>query len=278
MVHTSLLKLRIFWIDMKRFLLIGWIILSCVFSASAQYTYGTTGLLHAPSADMQQDKTFMFGGSYLPPHATPSAWNYDTWNYYINITFFPWLEVGYTCTLFSAEWLGVDKYGYSGFTNQDRSFHGRLRLWKEGWWKPWTPQIVVGGNDVLHGSANGGDIGVVEGNANNGNAFFQRYYVALTKHLSWYGKWGMHAAYVYSKRLGHKFDGPTLGVDYSFALPETSTLNKLVNGLNLIAEYDSKNVNIGAKYTCWKDHINIVGELYDCKYPSVGVYFKIHLK
>ena len=24
----------------------------------AQYVYGTTGLLHAPSADMQRDKTF----------------------------------------------------------------------------------------------------------------------------------------------------------------------------------------------------------------------------
>ena len=25
----------------------------------AQYVYGTTGLLHAPSADMQRDKTFL---------------------------------------------------------------------------------------------------------------------------------------------------------------------------------------------------------------------------
>lgn len=242
----------------------------------AQYTYGTTGLLHAPSADMQQDKTFMFGGGYLNTHATPSVWDYDTWNYYINITFFPWLEVGYTCTLFSAEWLGVDKYGYSGFTNQDRSFHGRLRLWKEGWWKPWTPQIVLGVNDPTTGAQSDGYYyGGVEG---DGNGYFNRYYVAATKHLSWYGNWGIHAAYVYNKRGKDKLNGPTLGVDYTFALPETSTLNKLVNGLNLIAEYDSKNVNIGAKYTCWKDHINIVGELYDCKYPSVGVYFKIHLK
>lgn len=27
----------------------------------AQYVYGTTGLLHAPSADMQRDKTFLCG-------------------------------------------------------------------------------------------------------------------------------------------------------------------------------------------------------------------------
>ena len=98
-------------------------------SAMAQFTYGTTGLLHMPTADMQQDKTFMFGGSYLNKHAMPYKWYYNTYNYYINITIFPWLEISYTCNLFSAEHLGVDKYGYSGYTNHDRSFLGRLRLW-----------------------------------------------------------------------------------------------------------------------------------------------------
>lgn len=31
----------------------------------AQFTYGTTGLLNMPTADMQRDKTFMFGGGFL---------------------------------------------------------------------------------------------------------------------------------------------------------------------------------------------------------------------
>ncbi len=65
---------------------------------------------------------------------------------------------------------------------------------------------------------------------------------------------------------------------YSLALPATSTLNQAINGLNLMAEYDSKFFNIGARYTLWKDHINIIGELRECKFPSVGVYFKVHLK
>ena len=43
-------------------------------SAMAQFTYGTTGLLHMPTADMQRDKTFMFGGGYLNEHATPKNW------------------------------------------------------------------------------------------------------------------------------------------------------------------------------------------------------------
>ena len=241
----------------------------------AQFMYGTTGLLHMPTADMQKDKTFMVGGGYLDKHATPRHWYYDTWNYYINITFFPWLEVGYTCTLHSAESLGMDKYGYSGFTNQDRSFHGRLRVWKEGWWKEWTPQIVVGINDVTTG---GNEDYLDMSTDGDGNGYLNRYYIAATKHLSWYGEWGIHAAYVYNKRNLDKLDGIALGMDYRFALQGEELWQKAVNGLNLMAEYDSKFVNIGAKYSIWKEHVNIIGELRDCKYPSVGVFFKVYLK
>ena len=67
---------------------------------SAQMTYGTTGLLHAPSAEMQRDKTFMIGGNFMNKELTPPTWYYHTYNYFLNITFFPWLEVAYKCTLF----------------------------------------------------------------------------------------------------------------------------------------------------------------------------------
>ena len=123
----------------------------------AQFTYGTTGLLNMPTADMQRDKTFMFGGGFLEKHATPARWTYNTFNYYFDITIFPWLEVSYICTLHKA--MEVDPaYGpgfwvpstYGKFVNQDRNFAVRLRLWKEGWWKPWTPQIVLGANFRFH--------------------------------------------------------------------------------------------------------------------------------
>ena len=64
----------------------------------SQINYGTTGLMNMPTADMQRDKTFMVGGNWLNHHATVPRWWYDTWNYYINITIFPWLEAGYLCT------------------------------------------------------------------------------------------------------------------------------------------------------------------------------------
>ena len=63
----------------------------------AQINYGTTGLMNMPTADMQRDKTFIAGGNWLSHHATVPRWWYDTWNYYINITIFPWLEAGYLC-------------------------------------------------------------------------------------------------------------------------------------------------------------------------------------
>mgnify|MGYP003299788616 CR=1 FL=1 len=240
--------------------------------AMGQFTYGTTGLLHMPTADMQQDRTFMIGGGYLNKHATPSRWTYNTWNYYLNVTIFPWLEIAYTCTIFDEM---VDRGVMIHMINQDRNFSGRLRVWKEGWLKEWTPQIVVGVNDFTTGAGTDYKDMAVEG---NGNGYFNRYYIAATKHVSWYGKWGLHAAYVYNKRRKDKLNGPAIGVDYQFALPESSFFNKAINYLNLMAEYDSKFVNIGAKYTLWKDHINIIGELRDCKYPSVGVFFKVHLK
>ena len=258
---------------MKRVIGIVCFLLLIACSSQAQFTYGTTGLLHAPTAEMQRDKTFMAGGGYLSKHATPDRWSYDTWNYYINITFFPWLEVAYTCTIFD-EMIKRGKITLH-MKNQDRSFHGRLRLWKEGWWKAWTPQIVVGVNDFTTGS--GGDYTEM-GVDGDGNGYFNRYYLAATKHFSWYGEWGIHAAYLYNRRGKDKLNGPTFGVDYQFALKGDDFIHKAVNGLNLMAEYDSKFVNVGAKYTLWRDHINIVGELRECKHPSVGVYFKVHLK
>lgn len=260
---------------LKRIVGIACLLLLLAAPAKAQFTYGTTGLLHMPTADMQQDKTFMFGGGYLNRFATPTRFYFNTYNYYINITFFPWLEVGYTCNLFTAKSLGLDKYGYSGYTNQDRSFHVRLRVWKEGWWKKWTPQVVVGVNDFTTGS--GGDYTDM-GVGGNKNGYFNRYYVAATKHIDWYGKWGMHVAAVYNRRVKDHLKGITFGMDYRFALPGDGFWPKAINGINMMAEYDSKFVNIGGRYSLWKDCINLVGELRDCRYPSVGVYFKVHLK
>ena len=63
--------------------------------ADAQALMGTTGLLRAPTADMQRDKTFLCGGNYLNTHPLSTHFHSRevgyTFNYYINITMLPWL-------------------------------------------------------------------------------------------------------------------------------------------------------------------------------------------
>jgi hypothetical protein len=254
-----------------------------------QYMYGTTGLLQMPSADMQRDKIFMIGGSVLAPQIIPSKewWgNYYTFNYYINITVFPWLEIGYDCVLVKAK-LGIYHWvpsTYGKFVNQDRSFHGRLRVWKESWWKDWTPQVVFGLNDPGSGSWEGGASSFDQ----RTNGFFCRYYVAATKHINFqqYGQLGVHVAYAWKmKRIDElkgrqrNIKGLCVGMNYQFDLPDNGTWTRsALNGLNLMAEYDSESVNVGFHYSFWKDYINAVVELNRCKYFSGGLVFKIHLK
>lgn len=269
--------------SVRRLFLLGIMCVMCQLSY-AQFTFGTTGLLHMPTADMQRDKTFMFGGNYLDKHPLSTYWNNDnyryTYSYYVNITIFPWLEVAYACTLVkgvrSSYW---PEQTWGKFVNQDRNFSGRLRLWKEGWWKEWTPQIVFGANDPGSFDGNGG--GIVNFNQDYGtHNYFNRFFLAATKHINYQniGELGVHVAYIYSRATGLRYDGPALGANFHFNLPEVSVLQKAINGLNLMAEYDARTVNVGFNYAFWKERINLTAELNDGKYFSAGLYFKICLK
>ena len=200
--------------------------------ADAQALLGTTGLLHAPTADMQRDKTFLFGGNYLNTHPLSTHFRSSevgyTFNYYINITIFPWLEVAYICTLVHADHGSTyfPEQSWGKFTNQDRAFSARLRLWKEGWWKEWTPQIVLGLDDpTSHADHGGGEL--VSGNTSGSNNYATRYYLAVTKHLNFQniGEWGVHAAFVYGNAKGMEhYKRPSFGTNFRFAFPETSII------------------------------------------------------
>lgn len=148
---------------MKKIFLIG-LFLCCHLALSAQLTYGTTGLLHAPSAEMQRDKTVMIGGNFLNKEITPPTWDYHTYNYFLNVTIFPWLEIAYTCTLFQSQTIGIDwKVGKKKFTNQDRYFSARLRVLKEGQLWKYMPAVVVGTSDPYTESGDG-QVGFCDGN------------------------------------------------------------------------------------------------------------------
>lgn len=122
----------------------------------AQLTDGMTGLLHLVNAEVQKDGTFMLGGNMLHKNNVPSKrwWgDYNTYNYYINLTLFDRIEIAYICTLVQGK-EGIyhwPSFTWGKFVNQDRHFAGKIQLVKEGeWWKH-MPAIAVGVSDPTTG-------------------------------------------------------------------------------------------------------------------------------
>lgn len=256
---------------MKKAIIILFLSLFTGLSVNAQLTYGVTGLLHAPNAEMQRDATVMIGGNYLDKKNLPNKryWYYNTYNYYINITFLSRLEMSYICTLVkgtpgSSYW---PDFTWDKFVNQDRHFAARLQIMKECDFSTYMPSIVVGISDPTSGS--GGDYSNL-GVKGSSNGYFNRWYLAATKHIpTRYGELGIHIAYLWNKRTDYPLNGPALGINlrpYS------------IKGLNTIIEYDSKTVNIGAIYSLWHDHFNILFELQNFCHPSFGITYKVNLK
>lgn len=221
----------------------------------AQSSVGMTGLLTIPSADMQQDKTVMLGGNFLNQKLTPDIFNYHTYNYYLNVTILPFLEVGYSCTLFKGgEEINPEKK--EKFVNQDRALSARLRIIKEG---KYYPAIILGANDISK------DLIL---SSNETNKFYNNIYLVAGKHFSLGNEViGMHLSYSYTKRKDPLVKGISLGINYkpSFA-PD----------LRLIAEGYKKTVNIGGSYLFF-NHLFVQCLLQNGKYLSGGIAYKIYL-
>ena len=101
----------------------------------AQFTYGTTGLLNMPTADMQRDKTFMFGGGFLEKHVTPARWTYNTFNYYLDIS----ILLPSVHELLRASFAPSTICGVHGFHHP--SFHSRKRTAKLRSWLTNFPYV-----------------------------------------------------------------------------------------------------------------------------------------
>lgn len=251
---------------------ITYIIVYCsIIENYAQFTNGVTGLLHMPNAEMQKDGTFVIGGNFLNKHNLPSDywWGYNTYNYFINITFLSRLEISYICTLVQGQedisyW---PQQTWGKFVNQDRHFAARLQIVKEGEWWKYMPSIVLGVNDPTTGT--GGDYTNMATDG-DGNGYFNRWYIAMTKHINIpYGELGIHATYLYNKRIDYPLNGPAFGVNFR---------PNFHKNLNFIAEYDAKTINVGATYALWADHFNFLIELQEGKRLSAGLVYKVNLK
>lgn len=89
--------------------------------AKAQYTLGTTGLLNAPSAEMNETGRLMVGGNFLPKGMNP--FGFHTGNYFVNLTFFSFMEVTYRETLLKTSYMTAKPK----YNQQDRSMSIKLQ-------------------------------------------------------------------------------------------------------------------------------------------------------
>ena len=167
----------------------------------------------------------MGGGNYLPNGMTP--FNFNSGNYFVNVTFLSFLELSYRCTL-----LKTKRYdGKKGYYQQDRSMTARIRPLKEG---KYRPSLVIGVDDPFK---------------NTGTNYFATVYGALTKGLSIArgDRLALTAGYYIPLNDYSIKDGLFGGISYSPAF---------CREMSFMAEYDSEGFNVGAAARLWK-HLSI---------------------
>lgn len=239
-----------------------------------QFADCSTGLLQMPTAEMQDDGTFMLTTNFLNKHSlTPSDWNYNTFQYGIYVSFWERIEIGYVCTLLNDYWKGIQSREGVWMINQDRHFTGRLLLIRENeFGTNWIPSLVVGACDPFTGT--GGDYFDFKKQTSNAN--FNRYYVVITKHfITPWGRIGVHGGYQYNRRLDYPINGPCLGLDWT---PVWVQDRGVIDNLKFIIEYDSRTLNMGLIASIWKNHFEAMFELQSFRWINFGLRYKLRLK
>lgn len=258
------------------------LLLSCLTAtlARAQFTDSSSGLLQMPTAEMQQEATFMITNNFLNQHSLAARWNYNTFQYGFVVSFWGRLEIGYVCTIFNGAWDPRPEeekgHRWTIMRNQDRHFTGRVMLLRENeFGLKWMPALVVGASDPFTGSGGGEYIGSkVDGSV--GNGYFNRYFVVLTKHFqtSW-GPIGAHAGYQFNRRTDYRINAPCAGVDWS---PVWIQNKGILDNVKVVLEYDSRTVNMGLIASIWDNRFEAMFELQNFRWINFGLRFKVRLK
>lgn len=219
-------------------------------SLRAQHSRGVTGLMLSPSADMQPDGTFMVGAHYLPFEVTPSAWSYNTAGYSFSITFLPFVEVGYYCTLIDLK---------NGTWNQDRSISFRLRAIEEA---AWWPSVVVGSSDLLSTFELDPTSDV------SSNRYYGGIYGVATKHFAIGAEdVALTVGYNIKTQTNSVRDGLFCGISYTPSIYDQG---------RIIAEFNDDIFSIGASARLF-GHLSLYAFCYDFKALVGGVRYEISL-
>lgn len=242
--------------------------------ARAQFVDSTTGLMQAPSADMEPDATFMITNGWWSKEMLDSrGWGYDTFGYGFSVSFFGRLEVAYVLTIFDGKRKPNPSERDKIMFNQDRHFAARLLLLKEGeFGLDWMPAVLAGVSDPTTGS--GGDY--LDHNVSGaGNGYFNREYIVLTKHFATgLGEFGAHLGYIYNNRINYRLDGPCAGIDWK---PVWLQDKGFLTGVRLIAEYDARTFNYGFVTSVWDDRFEALVECLGSRAFNFGLRYKLRL-
>lgn len=239
-----------------------------LFGFAQQYT-GMSGLIHVPSADMDNAGVARIGGHFLNREFVPDEAfffresKYHTSTHYLSITPFSWIELGYTCTLMKG-YKNSNKEDY-GYYHKDRYFSIKVQPIREREGK-WWPSVAIGSNDPVTTSSKRNDENVRE---KNRNQIFANYYIAASKHFDLKGNsLGLHVAYRHWKRsYNDKWNGPVGGITFQ---------PRFQKKLRFIAEYTGDDVNIGFDWKLWK-YLLLQSSLQNGKYFTGGLCLSIDL-
>ena len=221
-------------------------LISTVFisGTEAQSLTGMTGILNAPSANMQKDGMFYTGANYLNRNYINSygKGKHDILIYYFDLTILPFLEINFR----NNRILGLSDYGHT----VDRMLSVKIQVLKE---RKYRPSIALGANDIFT-------------QAKEGNQYFSALYVVATKTLSVKkSEFGFTFGYAYPYLISYQFNGVFGGITFS---------PSFLRQFTLMAEYDSRNINLGGSILLFK-HLYLFGLLQGMKSLSGGAAFKV---
>lgn len=265
---------------MIRYVVITLCLLLTMYSLSAQQLLGMSGGLTVPAATMREAGMFRMGGNFLPEPINPDRMDYNTGNYFFDLTFFRFLELSYRSTLMRVK----DPFDKTAVKwNRDRSVGVRLQVLKEngGWFgnrglsedkaasenkglsrKSWIPSLAIGSTDILTTGKRSNHF-----TNEKSNLYYASIYLVADKQFCLgtpgTSQEGSRCSDTYgpgSNSLGTHRLGFTLG--YYLPLYHRSRYTGIFGGiwyapfsddlLRVYAEYDGKGVALGARVMLWK--------------------------
>lgn len=225
-----------------------------------QYT-GISGLIHVPSAEMHHEGDALIGAHFLNKSMVPDTGflfngeKYNTFDYYVALTPFKWLELSYVCT---ERIRSKDNQGHVTQWGKDRYASVKIRPLEEG---KYYPAVAIGCNDVWTAAFYKDRPDV--------QLYFLNWYIAATKHIEFSGnELGVTLSYRrYFRGYNSKWNGLVGGVTFRPAFfPQA----------RVIAEYTGNEFLLGMDMLLWQ-HLRLQASVKDFKYVNAGLCLQFNL-